>query len=131
MSVARAPLPSEQEPLGTLVQRLGNDVNRVVRAEIALARARAEHAVDVVKAAGAGFVAAAVLAVVGVAAIVAGIVLLVAALLPLWLAALAVGGALLVIAGVVVMIEVRVVSHGVGEALAPVDGRPAEVPHGR
>jgi putative superfamily III holin-X len=129
MSVARAPLPGDQETVGVLVQRLGTDVGRIVRAEIGLVQLRATSALPVVKAAGSGLVAAAVLGIAGFGALTAGVVLIVATVLPAWLAALAVGGGLLVIAAVLVGIEVHVLNRGVGEALSPIEGG-AEVSHG-
>ncbi|HJQ84493.1 MAG TPA: phage holin family protein [Candidatus Binatia bacterium] len=130
MSVARAPLPSEEEPLSSLVQRLGEDIGRIVRAEIALAKVRVRAAVDAVKAASIGLVAAAIFAVGGIGALIAGLVLLVATVLTPWVAAFAVGGALLLLALGLVLIEKQVLTHGVNEALSPVDGA-VEVRHGR
>jgi len=129
MSVVRAPLPSEQESVGALVQRLGADVGRIVRAEIALVQLRATTAFQVVKAASGGLVAAAVLGLAGFGAVTAGAVLILATVLPGWLAAFAVGGGLLVIAAILIGVELHVLNRGVGEALSPVEGG-AEVSHG-
>ena len=124
MSVARAPLPGEQESVGALVQRLGTDVSRIVRAEIALVQLRATSTLQVVKAAGGGLVAAAVLGLAGFGAVTAGVVLIVATVIPAWLAAFAVGGGLLVIAAILIGVELHVLNRGVGEALSPIEGMP-------
>jgi len=129
MPAMRAPVPSEHESVGALVQRLGTDVGRIVRAEIALVQLRATSALEVVKAAGGGLVAAAVLGLAGFGAVTAGAVLIVATVLPAWVAAFAVGGGLLVIAGIVGGVELRVLNRGVGEALSAAEGH-AEVGHG-
>src|ERR1051326_1704228 len=100
MSVVRAPLPSEQESVGALVQRLGADGGRIVRAEIALVQLRGATALQVVKATGGGLVAAAVLGLAGFGAVTAGAVLILATVLPAWLPPIAPRGGLLAVAGV-------------------------------
>ena len=125
MAVPRARVPSEEESLGDLVQRLRADVTRILETELRLFRVRAQTGLEAVRAAGMGLVAAAVLVLEGVGAIIAGFVLLLATVIPAWIAAFAVGGALLAIAGIVIAAEVHVVRHGVREAMAPVDGLPA------
>jgi hypothetical protein len=129
----RAPLPNEQESVGALIQRVGTDVSRIVRAEIRLLQLRVTEASRVVKDAGIGLGAAVVLALAGFGALTAGIVLLVAALMPVWLAAFAVGGGFVLIAAVILLIEVRVVTRGVGEVLTPVETLTPreEAPYGR
>jgi Putative Actinobacterial Holin-X, holin superfamily III len=129
----RAPLPNEQESVGALIQRVGTDVSRIVRAEIRLLQLRVTEAGRVVKDAGIGLGAAVVLALAGFGALTAGIVLLVAALMPVWLAAFAVGGGFVLIAAVILLIEVRVVTRGVGEVLTPVETLTPreEAPYGR
>jgi len=129
----RAPLPNEQESVGALIQRVGTDVSRIVRAEIRLVQLRVTEAGRVVKDAGIGLGAAVVLALAGFGALTAGIVLLVAALMPVWLAAFAVGGGFVLIAAVILLIEVRVVTRGVGEVLTPVETLTPreEAPYGR
>ena len=129
----RAPVPSEEESVGALIQRIGTDVSRIVRAEIRLLQFRASEAGRVVKDAGIGLGAAIVLALAGIGALTAGIVLLVAALMPVWLAAFAVGGGFILVAAVILLIEVRVVTRGVGEVLTPVEtlAPREEAPYGR
>jgi len=129
----RAPLPNEQESVGALIQRVGTDVSRIVRAEIRLVQLRVTETGRVVKDAGIGLGAAVVLALAGFGALTAGIVLLVAALMPVWLAAFAVGGGFVLIAAVILLIEVRVVTRGVGEVLTPVETLTPreEAPYGR
>jgi uncharacterized membrane protein YqjE len=117
----RAPLPTEQESVGALIQRIGTDVSRIVRAEIRLMQLRVTESGRVVKEAGIGLGAAVVLALAGFGALTAGIVLLVAALMPVWLAAFAVGGGFILIAAVILLIEVRSVTRGVADVLTPVE----------
>jgi uncharacterized membrane protein YqjE len=117
----RAPLPSDQESVGALIQRVGTDVSRIVRAEIRLVQVRIAEAGRVVKATGLGLAAAVVLALAGLGAVTAGVVLLVASVMPPWIAAFVVGGGFLVVAAVLLLIEVRLLTRGVGEALSPVE----------
>lgn len=122
MPALRAPTPSEPESVGALVQRLSADVTRIVRAEIALFQLRLTAALRIFKAAGGGLVAAAVLGLAGFGIVMAGVVMVVATVISPWLAAFAVGGGLLLIAAVLVAIELRVLTQGVQDALAPVNG---------
>jgi hypothetical protein len=92
-----------------------------VRAEIHLLQLRLAAALRVVRAGGSGLVVAAVMAFGGIGALVAGLVLLLALVLPAWAAALAVGGGLLLVGAVLGLIEMRVVTGGVSEALGPID----------
>jgi putative superfamily III holin-X len=117
--------PSEQASVGALVQRLGADVGRIVRAEIALFQLRLKAAFGVFKATGGGLAVAAMLGLTGFGVIVAGAVMILATIIRAWLAAFAVGAGLLVLAAVVAAIELRVLTHGVNEALAPVGGQAA------
>jgi len=119
---APAPPPDEQESVGTLVQRLGTDATRIVRAEVAALQVRLTGAVRVFKAAGGGLAAALLIGLAGFFVVVAAIVILVATVIPPWIAALAVGGSLLVIAAVLVAVELRVLTHGVSEVLSPMNG---------
>jgi len=121
LAVLRAPEPSE-ETVGALVVRLRTDVERIMRAEIALFQLRLTAALAVIKAAGIGLVAALLLGAGGFGAVVAGGVLLLAAIIPAWIAAFAVGGGLLVVAAVVGAVEVRVLSRGLDESLSGPDG---------
>src|SRR5438445_7977448 len=98
MAVPRARVPSEQESLADLVQRLRADITRIFETELRLFRVRLQSGLDAVRAAGIGLVAGVVLALEGVGAVVAGIVLVLATVIPAWIAAFAVGGALLAIA---------------------------------
>src|SRR5262249_21729475 len=98
-------------------------------AEIALVQLRATSSLQVVKAAGGGLVAAAVLGIAGFGAVTAGAVLIVATVLPAWVAAFVVGGGVLAGAAILTGGELHVLNRGVGEALSPVEGR-AEVGHG-
>jgi Putative Actinobacterial Holin-X, holin superfamily III len=129
----RAPLPNEQESVGALIQRVGTDVSRIVRAEIRLMQLRATEAGRVVKEAGTGLGAAVLLGLAGFGALTAGIVLLVGALMPVWLAAFAVGGGFILIAAVILLIEVKSVTRGVAEVLTPVEtlAPREEGPYGR
>jgi putative superfamily III holin-X len=127
----RAPAPSEDESIPALVQRVGIDVRRIVRTEVRLVQLRARAALDVVRAAGIGLVAAIVLGMAGLGIVLAGAVIVLGTVIPMWIAAFAIGGGLLLLAGVLVLIEVRVLTHGVNEALAPVDDVAQEQTYGR
>lgn len=122
----RARIPSEQESLGELVQRLRIDITRIVETELRLVRVRVQAGLDAVRAAGIGLVAAAVLALGGMGALVAGFVLVLAMVIPAWIAAFAVGAGLLLIAAVLVAVEIRVMRHGVNEAMEPIEAGPPE-----
>jgi len=124
VAALRAPLPSEQESVGALVQRLGADVTRIVRAEIALFQVRLTAATQVFKAAGGGLLAAAAIGLAGFGMVMAGIVLAVAMFIPAWVAAFAVGGTFLAL----VAIELRVLTRGVNEALSSVNGTAGMAP---
>src|SRR5262249_54017298 len=117
----RAPAPSEDESIPALVQRVGIDIRRIVRTEVRLVQLRARAALDVVRAAGIGLVAAIVLGMAGLGIVLAGAVIVLGTVIPMWIAAFAIGGGLLLLAGVLTLIEIRVLTHGVNEALAPVD----------
>jgi len=132
MAVAKLPTPTDHESVGALFQRLGADVERIVRVEVALVQLRLTAAVDVLRAAGSGIIAASVLGLTGFGVIMAGVVIVLATLIPAWLAAFAVGGTLVVVAAVIAAVEIRILTHGVGEALSPVDGHasPGEVQRG-
>ena len=121
MAVPRARIPSEQESVGDLVQRLRADITRILETELRLFRVRVQAGLEAVRAAGTGLVVAAVLALEGVGAVVAGVILVLATIIPAWIAAFAVGGVLLATAGILIAAEVHVVRHGVREAMAPVD----------
>lgn len=128
MSALRAPAPTDQESVGALVQRLGTDVTRIVRAEIALIQLRVSGALQAVRAAGVGLVAGVVLGLGGFGALTAGVVLVVATLMPAWLAAFAVGAGLVLAAAVILTLDVRFLNREVTEALAPIDAK--EEAHG-
>lgn len=121
MAVMRAPQPAEQ-PVGALVSRLGTDLTRIVRAEIALVQLRLTGVLRALRDTGATLVASALLAVTGVGALGAGLILLVAQWIPAWTSAFAVGGALVLIAVLLGGIQVRGLERDVGEALGPVEG---------
>jgi len=104
--------------VGALVVRLRTDIERIVRAEAALIQLRLTTALQVVKAAGIGLLAALLLAAGGFGALVAGGVLLLAVSIPAWIAAFAIGGGLLVVATVVAAVELRVLGRGIGESLS-------------
>jgi hypothetical protein len=127
----RAPTPSEDESIPALVQRVGIDVRRIVRAEVRLVQLRARAALDVVRAAGIGLVAAIVLGMAGLGIVLAGAVIVLGTVIPMWIAAFAIGGGLLLLAGVLTLIEIRVLTHGVNEALAQVDDVAQERTYGR
>lgn len=104
----RTPPPTEQPPtMGRLMEQLSEQATRLVRAEVALAKAEATEKAKR-SGIGIGLIAAAVvilLYAVGVL-IWAGIIGLAEAW-PLWLSALVVGAAMLLVAGLAVAIAVR------------------------
>jgi hypothetical protein len=113
--------PPDDEPLSVLVARLGEDVRRIVRAEVALVQVRVDAGVEAARAAAGGLVAAVVLALAAVGALVAGAVLLLATLVPLatWIAALIVGGVLLVLGALAGVAAVGILKRGLRVALEP------------
>jgi hypothetical protein len=119
VAVLKAPLPAEQ-PVTALVSRLGNDVTRIVRAEIALVQLRLTVALRSLRAAGAGLIATALLGTAGFGALIGGIVLLIGFWIPLWISALAVGGVLVLVAAVVGIVQTRRLSANLREALTPI-----------
>ena len=119
MAVVRAPEPAEQ-PVGALVSRLGTDLARILRAEIALAQLRLTTVLSSLRGAGVVLVTSALLAIAGVGAVVAGLILVIAHWMPAWVSALVVGGILLVTAGVLAATQARAVGRDVHDALAPV-----------
>jgi len=110
---------------------VGIDVRRIVRTEVRLVQLRARAALDVMRAAGIGLVAAIVLGMAGLGIVLAGAVIVLGTVIPMWIAAFAIGGGLLLLAGVLTLIEIRVLTHGVNEALAPVDDIAQERTYGR
>ena len=92
-----------------LIQRAGEQIGRLVRDEIALARAeiaaKARRAGLGIVLAGAG----ALLALFGGGALIATLIIVAALFLPLWAAAAAVTGVLLATAGVLVVLGMRLV----------------------
>jgi hypothetical protein len=114
------PAPSEHESLAALVSRLGNDVRRIVQAEIGLVQARAGSILGAMRAAGVLIGVGVCLALGGLGALVAGIVLVVAIWLQPWAAALVVGGAMLLIAAGLLYAQARVVRTGVEDAMSEV-----------
>ena len=120
MAVARAPEPADL-PVGALVSRLGTDLTRILRAEIALVQLRLTVVVRALRDAGTVLVASALLGVTGVAALGASLILLIAHWVPAWVSALVVGGMLLAVALLLAGSQVRAVGHDVREALEPVE----------
>lgn len=103
---------AERPSVGRLVAQLSEQVARLVRAEIDLARtelvARAKQA-----GIGAGLLAGAgLLSLYALAALLAAAVLGLAVVVPVWLAALIVGVVLLVVAGVLALVGRRSLARG-------------------
>lgn len=115
--------PPDDEPFGVLVSRLGDDVRRIVRAEVALVQVRVEASVGAVRAATGGLLAAALFVLGAFGALVAALVMLVATLVPLttWIAASIVGGALLLLGAIVAAVAIAVLKRGLRAALQPAD----------
>ena len=116
----RAPTPTEQESVGSLVSRLADDVTRIVRAEMALVQARAAAVAGAVRAAGAMLAAGIVLMLGGLGALVAAVVLVVAQWLLPWVAALLVGSGFMILGIILLAMQGRVLSNGIREALTDV-----------
>jgi hypothetical protein len=117
---AQAPpsAPSEQESVGALVTRLGIDVGRIVRAELALFQVRVAAALDNARYAALAVAAGAVFGLVGIGIVMLGLVYLLGSVLPLWAAAFAVGGTLLVVAAILIKVERRALTQGVTAAFS-------------
>ena len=101
----------QDQHVGALVAQLSNDVSRLVRDELQLAKAELK---DKGKEAGIGiglFGGAGTVAVYGVGALVAAAILGLAAAVPAWLSALLVALALFAIAGVAALLGKRHVTH--------------------
>jgi hypothetical protein len=120
MAVARIPEPADQ-PVGALVSRLGTDVARIVRAEIALLQLRLTFVLRALRDAGVALVASALLGITGIGALGAGLVLVVAQWMPAWMSAFAVGGTLVLVALILAVVQTRALGHDVREALGPVE----------
>jgi hypothetical protein len=104
-----------------LTTQLGDQVSRLVRDEIALAKA--ELAVSARRATiGAGMFGGAVVAgLSGLGVLIAAAVAGIALKLPVWAAALIVGGAFLVVAGVLALLAIRQFRRGVPPLRATTD----------
>ena len=101
----------QEHQVGALVAQLSNDVSRLVRDELQLAKAELK---DKGKEAGIGiglFGGAGTVAVYGVGALVAAAILGLAAAVPAWLSALIVALVLFAIAGVAALLGKRHVAH--------------------
>ena len=90
--------------IATLLRELFQDINHLVRQEIALAKAEMNEKMVTIAGAAGLMAAAAFLAVLAIFVLTAAIVLVVALWWPAWAAALVVAGAYLVIAGILVLI---------------------------
>jgi hypothetical protein len=113
----RPPEPSEEESVGALVARLGTDVTRIVRAEIALVQVRLEGMLAAVRAAGGGLAAGALCLIAGFVITALAVVLVLARALPAWLAALAVGLGLLGTGALLTVLAGRALGKGLRTAL--------------
>lgn len=117
--------PAAEPSTAELVQRAVDQVSRLVRDELALARA---ELVDKGRHAGIGiglFGGGGVLALYGVGALVAGAILLLAEVVPGWASALIVAAVLLAIAGVLALLGGRQVR----QAVPPVPRHAAQSVH--
>jgi hypothetical protein len=116
--VPARPEPIQEEPIGTLVSRLGNDVGRIVRAEIGLVQVRAVAAGEAVRGAALWLGVGIVLALAGLGALTVAAIAALALVLPLWLAALIVGAATLVLGTVAIAVRARSLTQEVRDAVA-------------
>ncbi|MFC7878115.1 phage holin family protein [Isoptericola sp. NPDC057391] len=103
----RTPPAEQPPPMGRLVEQLSEQATRLVRAEVALAKAEMTEKAKR-SGIGLGLVAAALVVVLYAVGVLiwAGITGL-ATVWPLWLSALVVGVAMLIVAGIAVAIAVR------------------------
>jgi uncharacterized membrane protein YqjE len=94
------PVRTSDEPLGAVVHRLSEQVPELVRSEVRLAQAELTAKGKAAGLGVAGFGAAGLLALYGVAALLVAAVAALALALPVWASALIVAGALFLIASV-------------------------------
>ncbi len=95
------------DSLGGLVKQLSKDMSKLVRQEVALARAEMTEKAGGIGKAVVPLLIAAFFSLFAAGVLSACIVLAIAIALPTWLAALIVGAAYLVIAGILAMVGVR------------------------
>ena len=122
------PRPVAEQSTAELVQRATEQVSRLVRDEIALAKAElAEKG----KHAGIGiglFGTSGVLALYGIGAVIATLIIVFDLFLPLWLAALIITAALFVVAGILALFGKSQVSKAVPpEPMAAIESVKADV----
>ena len=103
---------SDEPTVAELTARLGSEVTRLVRDEIALAKAELTASARQTVLGGALLTGAAVTAMAGLAVFIAAAVAAVALRLPVWAAALIIGGALLAMAGALAMLGRRRLKRG-------------------
>ncbi|MEV4756706.1 phage holin family protein [Micromonospora sp. NPDC049559] len=120
--------PAAQQSTGELIQRASEQISRLVRDELALARL---ELTEKGKHAGLGvglFGGGGVLAVLGLGTLVAAAVLLLALVLPAWASALIVAGLLFLLAGVFALVGRQQVKRAVPPVpLAAAEGVRADV----
>jgi hypothetical protein len=91
--------PGEPASLGDLVGGLANDIQALVRGEIALGRAELEQKLDRVVLAAIWLLGGALLGFAGVVVVLQGIAAVLALMLPVWLALLIVGVIIVAVGG--------------------------------
>ncbi|MFJ4966564.1 hypothetical protein EES43_11985 [Streptomyces sp. ADI96-02] len=119
---------ASQEPVGELVRQASDQMSRLVREELALARAEMTHKGKRLGRGGGLFGGAGLVAVVAVQALVATAVIALALVWPLWLSALVVTALLFALAGVLAAAGRKEVAEAVPPApRQAVDGVKADI----
>lgn len=104
--------PDGELTTAELTTRLGSELSRLVRSEIALAKAELTASTRQMMLGGMLFSGAAVTAMYGLGVLIAAAVAAIALRLPVWAAALIVGGALMALAGLLAMLGRRRLKRG-------------------
>jgi hypothetical protein len=95
--------PTEQPPIGELVNRLSKDGSRLIQQELALAKAELSEKASELKVQATSLALGGVILHTGALALTAGLVLLVAQVVAAWIAALFVGTALATLGAVLLL----------------------------
>ncbi|MFC0111303.1 phage holin family protein [Kibdelosporangium aridum] len=102
--------PAADKSVGELVTDLGDELKRLVRAEIRLAVFELRHKGKKMGRGAGLFGAAGLFGVLGVMTLIAAAVLALALVMPAWLSAVLVGGVLVIVAGLAALIGRRQIS---------------------
>ncbi|SMC47852.1 phage holin family protein [Kibdelosporangium aridum] len=103
--------PAAEKSVGELVTDLGDELKRLVRAEIRLAVFELRHKGKKMGRGAGLFGAAGLFGMLGVMTLIAAAVLALALVMPAWLSAVLVGGVLVIVAGLAALIGRRQISQ--------------------